>query len=75
MSQKTTFFRPGKLTGFHVILPGPLHSSSFSAIIPRIPPEEGQFGMATDDFKLLQKVQDMLVYGYPLLNQFPKSAR
>lgn len=31
--------------------------------------------MATDDFKLLQKVQDMIVYGYPLLNQFPKAEK
>ena len=31
--------------------------------------------MATDDFKLLQKVQDMMVYGYPLLDQFPKSQK
>jgi len=31
--------------------------------------------MATEDFKLLQKVQDMLVYGYPLLNQFPKAEK
>ena len=31
--------------------------------------------MATDDFKLLQKVQDMMVYGYPLLNQFPKAEK
>lgn len=31
--------------------------------------------MATEDFKLLQKVQDMMVYGYPLLEQFPKSVK
>ena len=31
--------------------------------------------MATEDFKLLQKVQDMMVYGYPLLNNFPKQVR
>ncbi len=31
--------------------------------------------MATDDFKLLQKVQDMMIYGYPLLNQFPKAVK
>lgn len=31
--------------------------------------------MATEDFKLLQKVQDMMVYGYPLLNQFPKAEK
>lgn len=31
--------------------------------------------MATEDFKLLQKVQDMLVYGYPLLDQFPKAQK
>jgi len=29
----------------------------------------------TDDFKLLQKVQDMMIYGYPLLNQFPKAEK
>lgn len=28
--------------------------------------------MATEDFKLLQKVQDMMVYAYPVLHQFPK---
>ena len=31
--------------------------------------------MATEDFKLLQKVQDMMEYGYPMLNQFPKAER
>jgi hypothetical protein len=31
--------------------------------------------MASDDFKLLQKVQDMMIYGYPLLDQFPKSQK
>ena len=31
--------------------------------------------MATEDFKLLQKVQDMMVYGYPLLDQFPKAVK
>ena len=31
--------------------------------------------MATDDFKLLQKVQDMMIYGYPLMNQFPKAEK
>lgn len=31
--------------------------------------------MATEDFKLLQKVEDMMVYGYPLLDQFPKSQK
>lgn len=28
--------------------------------------------MATEDFKLLQKVQDMLKYAYPILHQYPK---
>lgn len=28
--------------------------------------------MATEDFKLLQKVQDMMVYAYPVLHQYPK---
>ena len=28
--------------------------------------------MATDDFLLLQKVQDMMKYSYPVLQQFPK---
>jgi four helix bundle protein len=28
--------------------------------------------MATDDFLVLQKVQDMMVYGYPILSRFPK---
>lgn len=28
--------------------------------------------MATDDFLLLQKVQDMMKYSYPILQQFPK---
>ena len=31
--------------------------------------------MATEDFKLLQKVQDMMVYGYPILDRFPKSVK
>ncbi len=31
--------------------------------------------MATQDFKLLQKVQDMMEYGYPMLNQFPKAEK
>lgn len=33
------------------------------------------FGMATEDFKVLQKVQDMMIYGYPLLEQFPKAVK
>ena len=28
--------------------------------------------MATADFKLLQKVQDMMKYAYPILHQYPK---
>ena len=28
--------------------------------------------MAKEDFKTLQKVQDMMVYGYPILSRFPK---
>jgi hypothetical protein len=31
--------------------------------------------MAKDDFKLLLKVEDMMVYGFPLLDQFPKNVR
>ena len=31
--------------------------------------------MAMDDFILLQKVQDMMIYGYPLLNNFPKAVK
>ena len=31
--------------------------------------------MATEDFKILQKVQDLLEYAYPILNQFPKAER
>ena len=31
--------------------------------------------MATEDFKLLQKVEDMMAYGYPLLDQFPKAQK
>ena len=31
--------------------------------------------MATDDFKLLQKVEDMMAYGYPLLDQYPKAQK
>ena len=31
--------------------------------------------MATEDFKVLQKVQDMMIYGYPLLEQFPKAVK
>ncbi len=31
--------------------------------------------MATEDFKILQKVQDLMEYAYPILNQFPKAER
>lgn len=31
--------------------------------------------MATDDFKVLQKVQDMMEYAYPALAQFPKAEK
>ena len=31
--------------------------------------------MATNDFKLLQKVQDMMEYAYPALAQFPKAEK
>lgn len=31
--------------------------------------------MAVQDFKLLQKVQDMMIYGYPILNRFPKAEK
>ena len=31
--------------------------------------------MATEDFKILQKVQDLMVYSYPILNQFPKAEK
>ena len=31
--------------------------------------------MATDDFKVLQKVQDLMEYAYPILNQFPKAEK
>lgn len=31
--------------------------------------------MATEDFKVLQKVQDMMEYAYPMLNQFPKAEK
>ena len=31
--------------------------------------------MATEDFKVLQKVQDMMEYAYPQLNQFPKAEK
>lgn len=31
--------------------------------------------MATDDFLLLQKVQDMMKYSYPVLQQFPKAEK
>jgi len=31
--------------------------------------------MAMEEFKLLQKVQDMMVYGYPMLNNFPKAVK
>ena len=41
----------------------------------RIIPMKGTGRMATDDFKLLQKVQDMMEYGYPMLNQFPKAEK
>lgn len=28
--------------------------------------------MAKEDFLVLQKVQDMMIYGYPILSRFPK---
>lgn len=31
--------------------------------------------MATEDFKVLQKIQDLMVYSYPILTQFPKAER
>ena len=31
--------------------------------------------MATEEFKILQKVQDLIVYSYPILTQFPKAER
>lgn len=31
--------------------------------------------MSTEDFKLLQKVQDLMEYSYPILNQFPKAEK
>ena len=31
--------------------------------------------MGTEDFKLLQKVQDLMEYSYPILNQFPKAEK
>ena len=54
-------------------LPKPLEKAHFLPIYC-VPQYIGAGGalMATEDFKLLQKVQDMMVYGYPLLNNFPK---
>ena len=31
--------------------------------------------MATEDFKLLQKVHDLMIYSYPILDTFPKNVR
>ena len=31
--------------------------------------------MGTEDFKVLQKVQDLMEYSYPILTQFPKDER
>lgn len=31
--------------------------------------------MATEEFKVLQKVQDLMIYSYPILTQFPKAER
>ena len=31
--------------------------------------------MAKDEFKVLQKVQDLMAYSYPILNQFPKAEK
>lgn len=31
--------------------------------------------MATEDFKTLQKIEDMMEYAYPVLNQFPKAEK
>ena len=31
--------------------------------------------MGKDDFHVLQKVQDLMIYSYPILNQFPKAEK
>ena len=31
--------------------------------------------MGREEFKILQKIEDMMTYGYPLLNQFPKAEK
>ena len=31
--------------------------------------------MATEEFKILQKVTDLMIYSYPILDSFPKSVR
>ena len=31
--------------------------------------------MATEEFKILQKVQDLMGYSYPILTQFPKAVK
>ena len=31
--------------------------------------------MATEDFKLLQKIEDMIAYAYPILSRFPKAEK
>ena len=31
--------------------------------------------MSTGEFKILQKVQDLMLYSYPILTQFPKAER
>ena len=31
--------------------------------------------MATEEFKILQKVQDLMTYSYPILTQFPKAVK
>ena len=31
--------------------------------------------MGTEDLKVLQKVQDLMEYSYPILNQFPKAEK
>lgn len=58
-------------------LPKPLEKPAFLPIycVPQYIGAGGGFSVATEDFKILQKIQDLMVYSYPILQQFPKAER
>jgi len=57
-------------------LPKPLEKAIFLPIycVPQYIGAGGE-GLATEDFKVLQKVQDLMEYSYPILHQFPKAEK